>query len=233
MSTIARQLFQLQELDLALEANEQSQVKTTAQLADNQDVVKARAKLAAEQKRSEELAKQQKTTEWEADDLTAKIKAIEKKLYEGKIFNPKELGSLQADAEDIKKRRSGLEDKVLELMEESDAARAKVATLTTQLARLEADWQSQQKKLAGDMEQLKTAHLDMEGKRQALLAQVEANAMEIYRDLRKRKGGIAVARIEQGTCQGCRITLPNSDLQQAKGGGLVRCSSCGRILYLP
>ena len=233
MSTTAKQLFQLQELDLALEANEQSQVKTTAQLGENQELVRTRARLATEQKRSEELAKQQKTTEWEVDDLTAKIKAIEKKLYEGKIFNPKELGSLQADAEDIKKRRSGLEDKVLELMEESDAVRAKVATLTTELARLEADWQSQQKKLAGDMEQLKTAHLDMEGKKQALLSQVEANAVEIYRDLRKRKGGIAVARIEQGTCKGCRITLPNSDLQQAKGSVLVRCSSCGRILYLP
>jgi len=233
MSTTARQLFQLQECDLALEANEQSRVKITAQLGENQEVVKARAKLAAEQKHIEELAKQQKTTEWEVDDLTVKIKAVEKKLYDGKIFNPRELSGLQADAGDIRKRRSALEDKVLELMEESDAARAKITTLAAELVRIEADWQSRQKKLTADMEQLKAARTDFEGRRQALLAQIEASAVEVYRDLRKRKGGIAVARVEQGTCQGCRIALPNSDLQQAKGSGLVRCSSCGRILYLP
>jgi len=233
MSTTARQLFQLQECDIALETNEQSQVKVTAELADNQEVTRARAKLAAEQKRLEELTKQQKTTEWECDDLTAKIKVNEKKLYDGKITNSKELSNLQADTEDIKKRRSALEDKVLGLMEESDEARAKVAALTQELARIDADWQTRHSRLTADMEHLKADRGELEARRQALLAQIDAPSAELYRELRKRKGGLAVAKVEQGTCKGCRIALPNSDLQQAKSGGLVRCSSCGRILYLP
>ena len=233
MSTIARQLFQLQELELALEANEQSQMKIGAQLGESQEVVKARGRLSAAQKHIEELAKQQKSTEWEIEDLTVKIKAIEKKLYDGKIFNPKELGSLQTEAEDFKKRRSGLEDRALELMEQMDAARKSLSTLTEELARQEAQWQNEQKQFNRDLEQLKTNHVDLDARKQTLLAQIDAAAIGTYRDLRKRKGGIAVARIEQGTCQGCRITLPNSDLQQAKGSGLVRCNSCGRILYLP
>jgi hypothetical protein len=233
MSILARQLFQLQELELALEGNEQSQVKIGAQLGESQDVVKARARRDAEQKHIEELAKQQKTTEWEIEDLTVKIKAIEKKLYEGRIFNSKELSSLQTEAEDFKKRRSGLEDKALEVMEQTDAARKALLKLAEEVGLLEARWQDQQKQLHSELEQLKTNQVDLEGKKQALLVQIEAGAVEIYRDLRKRKAGIAVAKIEQGTCKGCRITLPNSDLQQAKGSGLVRCNSCGRILYLP
>ena len=233
MSILARQLFQLQELELALEGNEQSQVKIGAQLGESQDVVKARARRDAEKKHIEELAKQQKTTEWEIEDLTVKIKAIEKKLYEGRIFNSKELSSLQTEAEDFKKRRSGLEDKALEVMEQTDAARKALLKMVEEVALLEARWQDQQKQLRGELEQLKANQVDLEGKKQALLVQIEAGAVEIYRDLRKRKGGTAVARIEQGTCKGCRITLPNSDLQQAKGSGLVRCNSCGRILYLP
>jgi predicted nucleic acid-binding Zn-ribbon protein len=233
MSILARQLFQLQELELALEGNEQSQVKIGAQLGESQDVVKARARRDAEQKHIEELAKQQKTTEWEIEDLTVKIKAIEKKLYEGRIFNSKELSSLQAEAEDFKKRCSGLEDKALEVMDQTDVARKALSKLAEEVALLEARWQDQQKQLRSELEQLKTNQVDLEGKKQAMLTQIETGAVEIYRDLRKRKSGIAVARIEQGTCKGCRITLPNSDLQQAKGSGLVRCSSCGRILYLP
>ena len=41
------------------------------------------------------------------------------------------------------------------------------------------------------------------------------------------------ARVEQGICRGCRISLPTTDLQQARSGKLVQCSSCGRILFLP
>lgn len=230
--SIARDLYQLQEIELALEANEQAQTKISSQLGESQEVLKARAKLTAEQKHIEELGKQQKSAEWEIDDLTTKIKAIEKKLYDGKITNSKELSNLQTESEDFKKRRSGFEDKVLDLMEQADVSRKNLDAIDSEISRLVAHWQSQQKQLSAELEQLKTNYTTLDSKKQALVPQISASAVEIYRELRKRKG-IAIARIEQGTCQGCRITLPNSDLQQAKGGGLVKCSSCNRILFLP
>lgn len=230
--SIARDLYQLQEIELALEANEQAQTKISNQLGESQEVLKARAKLAAEQKHIEELSKQQKSAEWEIDDLTTKIKAIEKKLYDGKITNSKELSNLQTESEDFKKRRSGFEDKVLDLMEQADLSRKNFDGINNDIARLVTQWQSQQKQLTGEMEQLKANHATLDSKKQVLVPQIDANAVGIYRELRKRKG-TAIARIEQGTCLGCRITLPNSDLQQAKGGGLVKCSSCSRILFLP
>ena len=88
------------------------------QIGESQIVLKARAKLAEEQKNLETLTAQQKSTEWEIDDLTAKIKDTEKKLYGGKIFNSKELSSLQQETDDLKKRRSALEDKSLGLMDD-------------------------------------------------------------------------------------------------------------------
>ena len=230
--SIARDLYQLQEIELALEANEQAQTKISNQLGESQEVLKARTKLATEQKHIEELGKQQKSAEWEIDDLTTKIKAIEKKLYDGKITNSKELSNFQTEAEDFKKKRSGFEDKVLDLMEQVDLSRKNLDGINNDIARLVAQWQSQQKQLTGEMEQLKANRAILDSKKQALVPQIDANAVGIYRELRKRKG-TAIARIEQGTCLGCRITLPNSDLQQAKGGGLVKCSSCSRILFLP
>ena len=65
----------------------------------------------------------------------------------------------------------------------------------------------------------------------AISAEIEPQVLEIYHELRKRKG-IAVARVEQGTCRGCQIALPASNLQQVKSGNLVRCNTCERILYL-
>jgi len=194
--SVARDLYQLQEIELALEANEQAQVKVSSQIGESQEVNKARAKLAAEQKHIEELGKQQKSAEWEIEDLTAKIKAIEKKLYDGKIFNPKELGNLQAEVEDFKKKRSGFEDKVLDLMEQAEQANKSLKNITTELARLITQWQDQQKQLQSELEKLKTNHGTLDSKKQELIPQIEAGAVEIYRELRKRKG-TAIARVEQ------------------------------------
>jgi hypothetical protein len=229
--SIARDLYQLQEVDTALEANLQGQKRVSGQIGESQVVLKARAKLAEEQKNLETLSARQKSTDWEIDDLTAKIKETEKKLYGGKIFNSKELGSLQQETDDLKKRRSVLEDKSLELMDQLEDTRKAIENSKEELAKLQAEWQAQQKQFVVELMQLKAAQAVHETNRQQISALIDADTLFTYQELRKRKG-LAVAKVEQGICQGCRITLPNTDLQRAKGGGVVRCSSCGRIIFL-
>ena len=138
--SIAQQLYQLQEIDLALAANEREQTRITSQLGESQEVARVRAKLAVEQKRLEELERQQHTAEWEAEDLTVKLAATEEKLFGGKIRNPKELTNLQREADKLKARRTGMEDRALEVMGQAEATTSSIAALTEELARLEADW---------------------------------------------------------------------------------------------
>jgi predicted nucleic acid-binding Zn-ribbon protein len=229
--SIAKDLYRLQELDLALEANTQAQKRVSGQVGESQIVIKSRVKLAEEQKNLENLTAQQKSAEWEIDDLTTKIKDIEKKLYGGKIFNSKELSSLQQETEDIKKRRSALEDKSLGLMDQVELTRKAIVSSKDELAKQEIQWQTQQQQLTAELVQLKAAQTALEDKRKQIAVLIDADTLFTYQELRKRKG-LAVAKVEQGICQGCRITLPNTDLQRAKSGGIVRCSSCGRIIFL-
>ena len=77
--SIARDLYQLQELDLALETNSKSQQHVSAQIGQSQLIIQLEAKIAEQQKKHEELSVNQKSTEWEIDDLTTKIKETEKK----------------------------------------------------------------------------------------------------------------------------------------------------------
>ena len=229
--SIARDLYQLQEVDLALEANLQSQKRVSAQIGESQLVLKAKTKLAEELKNLETLSAQQKSTEWEIDDLTNKIKETEKKLYGGKIFNSKELGSLQQETDELKKRRSVFDDKSLGLMDELEALRKAIDSTKDELAKLQTLWQMQQKQFVVELMQLKAAQAVNETNRQQIAELIDADTLFTYQELKKRKG-LAVAKVEQGICQGCRITLPNTDLQRARSGGVVRCSSCGRIIFL-
>ena len=229
--SVSKQLYQLQEADLELESNEQALEQISGQLGESQTVVAARDKLALEQQHLEELKRKQHSIEWEVDDLTVKLNNVEKELYSGRITNPKELTNLQHEAEGLKVNRNQLEDKLLEIMEQVELTSASVASISSELKTLEDDWHHRQQQLSRDMEQLKALLSDLGHKRQLLSAEIDPQVVEAYGEL-KRQRGTAVAKVEQGICRGCQISLPATDLQRVRGGGLVRCSSCGRILFL-
>ncbi len=229
--SVAVRLYQLQELDLAIESRGQALSQIASQLGESETVVRAQARLASESQRLEELGRQQRSTEWEIDGLVANLAITEKKLYSGEIRNPKELTNLQQEVDGMRARRNQLEDKVLAIMEQVETATASVASRGSELETLEVEWRSQQQQLSKDMEQVKTLLSELNHKRQQLLARIDPQAVEVYNGLKKQKG-TAVAEVEQGMCRGCRISLPITELQRARGDSLVRCSSCGRILFL-
>ncbi|MBA7689940.1 hypothetical protein ES703_98459 [subsurface metagenome] len=230
--TVAKQLYRLQEVDLEIESGKRALEQVKSQLGESQAVIKTQQQLELEQKRLEELSRQQRSAEWEIDDISTKLAAAEEQLFSGRVKNPKELTNLQHEVESFQARRNQLEEKALEIIDRVEQSEASVARINSELETLKADWQRQQKQLTDEMERLKASLADLKAKRQRLAGEVDPPAFEFYQDLRKGKG-IAVARVEQGICRGCRISLPTTDLQQARSGKLVQCSSCGRILFLP
>ena len=230
--SIARQLYQLHEFDLEIDSNEQALIQKTSLLGESQALIRTQTELDSEQQRLDDLKHQQHSAEWEIDDLTSKIKAAEGQLYGGKITNPKELTGLQHEVETLKTRRNQVENDALGTMDRVEQAEAGIAALNGELKKLKGEWQSQQQQLSAETDQLKSKLADLRQKRQRLADEIDPQAIELYQRLRNHKGQ-AVSRVEQGICHGCRISLSSSELQQARGGNLVQCSSCGRILFLP
>ena len=229
--SLARQLYQLQEVDLELESNEQAIKQIASQLGESETVVATRSNLAREQQHLEELTHQQRSVEWEIDDLTNKLTPTEAELYSGRIGNPKELTNLQHEIDSLKAKRNQLEEKTLEIMDQVELTTRNTTALDTQLKTLEAEWHNEQQQLSTRLEQLKAVLADLKNKRQILAAEIDSQSIEVYQELKKQRG-TAVARVEQGICRGCRISLPVTELQRVRSGSLVRCSSCGRILFL-
>ena len=228
---VIKQLYQLQEVDLEIESSEQALAQIARRLGESQAVVRAQTKLKSEQQQLEELGRQQHSAEWEIEDLVNKLTTAEEKLYSGRIKDPKELTNLQHEVNGLRARRNHLEDKALEMMDQVELSTASVAALSNELKTLETEWHSRQQQLSTNMEQLKTTLSDLKHKRQLLSAGIDPQAVELYQELKKKKG-TAVAKVEQGICCGCRISLPTTELQRARSDRLVQCSSCGRILFL-
>ena len=229
---MVKQLYLLQEIELEIESNEKAIEQIARQLEGDEAVARLQSELAIEEQHLEELKGQQHAVEWETEDIAGKLKATEGELYSGKIGNPKELTNLQHEADALKVKRNELEDRALEVMEQVETAEATLAAVRDKLGTAEADWQERQRQLSGEMEQLQSALAELKHKRQSILTEIDSGTAEVYYLLKKQKGK-AVARVEQGRCLGCRITLPTAEVQRARSGHLVQCSSCGRILFLP
>ena len=229
---IARQLYQLQEVDLEIESDEKALNGIVVRLGDNRVILEAQGRLTSAEQQLDDLRKRQRAAERETEDLAVKLAAEEGKLYSGRIQNPKELANLQHEVELIKEKRSRLDDGVLAVMDEVERAENGLAAAAAALQKLEAAWNKEQQVLTAEAAALRGKLADLTQKRQSLSAGIETPVVGAYDKLRKQKGQ-AVARVEQGICRGCRISLPSSDMQQVRSGNLVHCSSCGRILFLP
>lgn len=227
---VARQLNQLQEVDLELESSKQALAHMVAQIGGSQVVAETRQALEREAADLEELKRQQHEAEWAVDDYAARISVLEEKLYSGRISNPKELASLQREGEILKGQRSRAEDNVLELMERVAQSEARIAALSGSLQKLEKEWEAEQAQLTTGAERYRAQVVELEERRQEVVADIDPTAVTTYDNIKRQKGW-AVARVERGTCRSCGITLSTAQLQQARGDELMRCSNCGRILF--
>jgi len=227
----AEQLFQLQATDTGIEVARAAVSQLEKQIADNSVLSRARQLLERAGQQETELESQQRELEMDGADLTTKLKTVSDQLYSGKVGNPKELANLQHEAEILKKKLNAVDDRSLEVMEQLEKAGAAVAKSGADLKKAEAAEQQRQQTLSADLKAQQAQLAALNTMRAGLAGDIEPGLVSRYDRLRAGKG-LAVAAVERGICQGCRIALFEAQMRQARAGNLVSCDSCGRFLHL-
>ena len=227
-------LFDLQETDLEIDARRNAISDIESRLGESEEIEVAAAAIAERETDVQELQKKVKSADWEVDDLTNKIKPLEKKLYGGSVHVPKELASIEEDIHSLQARKRVLEDKELDVMSQLEEAERALAAAKAEHASLASEWGTEQRRLKEERDTLSGEVNDLEEKRIEQRSRIDNEALTLYDALRAKHQGRGVAKVERGTCGGCRISLPMSLLQKARSGSdvIVQCSSCERILYV-
>ncbi len=231
--TTPAELHSLQETDLALDRAQARLAEIEMGLGESEEVAAARGLVEEKRSRVSELRSRQSDEEWAVDEPRTKATGVEKKLYGGSVRNPKELEDLQADLASLQGQVRKREDVLLATLVEMEEAQGELRAAEAELAAVEGAWRAGQEAL-----ETEKAGLEPEVERLHEMRKKQANGMDqaalgLYGLLRERRAGQAVAGVERGMCQGCRITLPMSLLQKARTGvGLVQCVSCERILLV-
>jgi len=229
--SLTKQLYELQELDTDIENTQQTLDLKNGQLGRRDKLDAAQQNLDAMKKELDDLNHKRRDAEGELEDTTSKLNDTNKQLYGGKVTNSKELSNLQHEVNTLQGLSDKLETKALEIIDKVEAAEGATAKASGDFQQLEAEWQKEQKQLAADVALLEKTLTDLTEQRKSLVAQLDAASVSIYERIRKQKKQ-AVAKVEQGICKACRISVSASFLQKARGGQLVQCGSCGRILFI-
>jgi hypothetical protein len=229
----APELFALQETDLALDRARARLAEIEAQLVESEELVSARQAVDEKRRIVQELRSHLSEAELDVEEARGKASEVEGKLYGGKVTNPKELSDLDADLRSLKAQVVKREDTLLGLLVDIDDAEKQQQAANSTLQEMEGGWKRGQEALLSEKAQIEPEVASLQARRDKQAPAIDAASMRLYQLLRERYAGRAVARLERGMCQGCRITLPMSVLSKARSGtGLIQCVSCERILLV-
>ena len=171
------------------------------------------------------------SAEAEVQRIEEKLKREEEKLYGGKVANPKELRGLQAEVRSLKRQKDDLETELLEGMEAQDELAAREEALRSEVEALRREMEGKRKILESDLREAAEELADLEGRKRDLEAGIDGELLELYRRLLESKHGLAVVKVEDGVCRGCRVELPGKEYDRfMRSEAVFRCPNCGRIM---
>jgi predicted nucleic acid-binding Zn-ribbon protein len=225
-----KQLYEFQCLEQEIEACKEELENSQAALGESPLLKKAKTNLVEAESNLKNIRAEQKATESNIADISAKVAAVTESLYSGRIKNPKELQNLQQEISYLHNMLNPLEERDLSLMEQAEVAENLLGQRSEELARVEKIWLDEQRALTAIIENLKQKMAVLKQELGASASAISISEMALYAQLKKTRGW-GIARMEQGTCGRCRLSLSTAEVQRARTGKLINCSSCGRLLY--
>jgi len=225
-------LYQVQQADTEIARLRQA-------LAGLDDGAQLESEVAAAEAELAGLREEERTAEKESLDRELELRALEEKrkrfqdqLYGGAIRNPRQLSDLQEEVAMLSREIRKVEDRMLELMEMLEDRRAQIHAREAGLKERQERLQAVRSKYETTGGRLRQEIAELEAQRGGLAAQVSADLLKRYEQIRTRQGDPALVRVTGNMCPGCRITLPSELLKALQAGRPnLSCESCRRLLF--
>ncbi len=157
----------------------------------------------------------------------------QQRLDSGAVTSPKDLENLQHEIVSLAKRQGDLEDVVLEIMERRESAQERARELAGRVESVEAKLADAATRRDNAVTELDQEVASITKEREVVSASVPVDLMKLYEKLRVQQGGVGAARLHQRRCEGCRLELnitEVNDVRAAAPDQVLRCENCGRIL---
>jgi uncharacterized protein len=237
MATPLEQLLVVQEHDSAIDhlRHRRITLPERAVLTEAEALIRElEAPIAEVRGRHDIVSRDVKRLEDEAASAAAKVGEVEKSMYSGSITSPRELQAMQGEVDQLRRHQRALEDRELELMEGQETIDGELSALTERVGAAEGRAHEARAAVV-EQEAVIDAEIVSETEaRRAAAADIPANLLAVYDGCRAATRGVGVARLVGNTCQGCRLTIPSTEVARIRKAGpdgdVEHCDNCGAIL---
>jgi predicted nucleic acid-binding Zn-ribbon protein len=224
-------LKRMQQLDGELYQLRRQQLDKPLELAQaKQRVAAQEAKVKASDDALKALQMAQKDKEGDLQSREASVKKLQSQLFQ--LKTNKEYSTMQHEIEALKADNSLIEEGILKLFDQVEAAARARQQEQQALAAVQEQYRSEEKRVQQDLSVIAQRIGELEQARSGVAPSLPQPTLEVYQRILSMRNGLALVPLARESCGGCHRRLPpqvvNEVMIKAK---LVTCENCNRILF--
>src|SRR5207248_4721373 len=123
------------------------------------------------------------------------------------VANARELQSIRAEVDNLRRRRSRMEDELIEAMERREELDGRVGPADAAVAEAAARVAELEETSARDVVEIEHALQERSTERGSILPDIDQEVRDLYEALRRPKEGIGAAALVDRVCQACHHKL--------------------------
>jgi len=196
------------------------------------ELVLAGDRAVAARTEASDIGREQTRAENDVQQVRTRIERDQKLMDSGSVA-AKELENLAHEIDSLRRRQSELEDVELEIMERLEDARSAAESFEADITRLTQTRDELASAVAAREAELDSEEQQVLTERATVVSEIPAELLALYDKIRADSGAIGAAMLQYGACQGCRISLPATELTRLRAldeDSVERCDNCRAIL---
>jgi len=200
--------------------------------------VQLKSELELEKTRLNELEKSLKEIQLKLKDKEIELaqKELQIKKLDGQLSQVKtnkEYGALQQEIASLKADNSLLEEGIIYILDEVEAAKEEVRKEKEKYATVAKSFQDKESEMNGQEKAAQSRLLELQKQREDSVAQLPPELGELYNRIAVKKQGQALAVVGGENCSACQLKLRPQLINEIRlGEQIIVCENCSRILYI-
>ena len=178
----------------------------------------------------DELEKERRGKDGELQMDRDKLRKWESRLED--IKHGREFAALAREVEGLKRANNDINERLYEILSESEALGTKSEDAQKKLRVAEAALTEETRRAESSLLEHDQAIVEQRALRDRVAAQLPVNLLKRFEQLTAKRAGLAVVPVRESICKGCHMGIPPQiAMRVSRGETLETCASCNRMLY--
>lgn len=225
-------LIKLQEIDSEIYRLRSEKSSKPAEIKALEDIFQSKkAQMMELEKRSLDLQKQKKEREIELASKEESTVKLQGQLYS--LKTNKEYQTMLQQIQDSKADASVIEDKILELLEESDRLKSSLEQEKVRIKEEERVFIAQKSQIDNKIKEIDDRLGQLDAQRKQAVVDIDSKILLQYERILVSRDGLAIVTVKGNSCGGCNMFVPPQVINLIKMyERIITCETCNRMLYI-